>query len=80
VSACGCDTRVMDKRSAPGRLFWEPDSTGEVCDLSGHFWASLRSTEVGERAVWSWVINRRPLQGLSTQHSALAISRHAVEL
>jgi hypothetical protein len=39
-----------------GRLVWQTDSAGAVCDLSGHFWASITASRLEDRAIWSWMI------------------------
>jgi hypothetical protein len=38
------------------RPAWQKDSDGEVRDLSGHFWATVRSRCADGRTVWSWMI------------------------
>jgi len=40
----------------PDRLIWRPDDTGVICDLSGHFWATVCRGEQNEHVVWSWMV------------------------
>jgi hypothetical protein len=46
----------QEQRTDPGGLVWQADLAGETCDLSGHFWATLRSGHDHERTMWSWMI------------------------
>jgi hypothetical protein len=40
----------------PGRLGWQTDGAGAICDLSGHFWATISAADPGTQTVWSWMI------------------------
>ena len=42
--------------TAPAGLGWQKDPTGVVCNLSGHFWATVRSHRADGHTVWSWMI------------------------
>jgi hypothetical protein len=56
----------QQQEEVPARLAWQKDSAGEVCDLSGRFWATLRSHRADDRAVWSWMIIGYENQVLAT--------------
>jgi hypothetical protein len=38
------------------RLIWQTNDTGATCDLSGHFWAAVQSSEHDGHRAWSWMI------------------------
>jgi hypothetical protein len=50
------DEEGREWRTGPAGLVWQTDLADERCDLSGHFWATLRSSRDRGRTVWSWMI------------------------
>lgn len=44
------------RSGSPGRLVWQTDGVDAVCNLSGHFWASISATRLEDRTIWSWMI------------------------
>ena len=69
--------------STQTELIWSPfspSSAAEGCDLSGHFWATVRPESDAGRTVWSWVIIGYEGQLLAAgQTGNLAVAKRLVE-
>ena len=51
--------RSEHNRAEPGELIWAPFGPGsdaEGCDLTGHFWATIRPDIEAATPIWSWMI------------------------
>jgi hypothetical protein len=56
------------------------DDTGATCDLSGHFWATVRQGEQDGHTVWSWMVIGYENQVLAAgQTGDLAVAKLLVE-
>jgi len=64
----------------PGRLIWQAEETGAVCDLSGHFWATIRQGKQDGHTAWSWMVIGYENQVLAAgQAGGLAAAKSLVE-
>jgi len=70
----------MDNEGAQIGLLWEASETGAACDLSGHFWATVRRTAASNTRVWNWMIIGYENQVLAAgQTGELSAAKRLVE-